>query len=197
VVRLHLPNISKSFQFIQVGMIQLHYFTAADFDQLIQWIDTESLLINWSGSLFSFPLTHSSMEWYIRNTNDLETADALIYKAVDSSTGETIGHISLGGISRKNKSARISRVLIGNSANKGKGYCKQMINEILKIGFDQMQLHRISLGVYDYNTAALKCYQSAGFSIEGTMREVLLHEGKWWSLIEMGILENEWQQKKA
>jgi RimJ/RimL family protein N-acetyltransferase len=176
-------------------MIKLEFFTKDDFEQLIQWIDTESLLISWSGSLFSFPLTQSSMEWYLGDTNDLNTSGALVYKAVETETGETIGHISLGGISRKNKSARISRVLIGNAANKGKGYCKQMITEVLKVGFDEMQLHRISLGVYDYNTAALKCYQAAGFSIEGTMREVLLHEGKWWSLIEMGILENEWQQK--
>jgi RimJ/RimL family protein N-acetyltransferase len=176
-------------------MIRLEYFTKDDFEQLIQWIDTETLLINWSGSLFSFPLSQSSMEWYIKDTNDVEKSDALVYKAVDSETGTTVGHISLGGISRKNKSARISRVLIGDADNKGKGYCKKMINEILKIGFDQMQLHRISLGVYDYNTAALKCYQSAGFSIEGTMREVLFQDGKWWSLIEMAILEQEWQQK--
>jgi RimJ/RimL family protein N-acetyltransferase len=176
-------------------MIKLEFFTKDDFEQLIQWIDTESLLISWSGSLFSFPLTQSSMEWYLGDTNDLNTSGALVYKAVETETGETIGHISLGGISRKNKSARISRVLIGNAANKGKGYCKQMITEVLKVGFDEMQLHRISLGVYDYNTAALKCYQAAGFSIEGTMRDVLLHDGKWWSLIEMGILENEWQQK--
>ena len=178
-------------------MIKLEFFTKDDFEQLMQWIDTESLLISWSGSLFSFPLTQSSMEWYLGDTNDLNTSGALVYKAVETETGETIGHISLGGISRKNKSARISRVLIGDAANKGKGYCKQMITEVLKIGFDEMQLHRISLGVFDYNTAALKCYQAAGFSIEGTLREVLLHEGKWWSLIEMGILENEWHQKKA
>jgi RimJ/RimL family protein N-acetyltransferase len=177
-------------------MIKLEFFTKDDFEQLIQWVDTESLLISWSGSLFSFPLTQSSMEWYLGDTNDLNTSGALVYKAVETETGETIGHISLGGISRKNKSARISRVLIGNAANKGKGYCKQMITEVLKVGFDEMQLHRISLGVYDYNTAALKCYQAAGFSIEGTMRDVLLHDGKWWSLIEMGILENEWHQNK-
>lgn len=176
-------------------MIRLEFFTKDDFEQLIQWIATETLLINWSGSLFSFPLTQSSMEWYIKDTNDVEKSDAIVYKAVDSDTGETVGHISLGGISRKNKSARISRVLIGDDANKGKGYCKQMITEILKVGFDQMQLHRISLGVYDYNVAALKCYQSAGFNIEGTMREVLLHDGKWWSLIEMGILEQEWKNR--
>lgn len=178
-------------------MIRLEFFTKDDFEQLIQWIDTETLLINWSGSLFSFPLTQSSMEWYIKDTNDLLKSDALVYKAVDTDTGKTVGHISLGGISRKNKSARISRVLIGDASNKGKGYCKQMITEILKVGFDQMQLHRISLGVYDYNIAALKCYKAAGFSVEGTMREVLLHDGQWWSLIEMGILEQEWKSKHA
>lgn len=178
-------------------MIRLEFFTKEDFEQLIQWIDTETLLINWSGSLFSFPLTQKSMEWYIKDSNDLEKSDAMIYKAIDSDTGETVGHISLGGISRKNKSARISRVLIGDVSNKGKGYCKQMVTEILKVGFDQMQLHRISLGVYDYNIAALKCYQAAGFSIEGTMREILLHDGQWWSLIEMGILEHEWKNRNG
>lgn len=175
-------------------MIRLEYFEQKDFDQLINWINTEELLINWAGSLFSFPLTTNSMEWYLGDTNSLEKSDALIYRVVEVETGETVGHISLGGISRKNRSARISRVLIGDSKNKGKGYCKQMIKAVLKIGFEEMNLHRISLGVYDYNSSALKCYQSAGFKIEGTMRDVLLHKEKWWSLIEMGILEDEWRE---
>lgn len=175
------------------AMIRLEYFEPTDFDQLINWINTEELLINWAGSLFSFPLTKASMEWYLSNTNDPEKSDALVYKVVEEESGETIGHISLGGISRKNRSARISRVLIGNENSKGKGYCKQMIKAVLKIGFENLQLHKVSLGVYDFNSSALKCYQSAGFTIEGTMRDVLLHKEKWWSLIEMGILEDEWR----
>lgn len=178
-------------------MIRLEYFEQSDFDQLIKWISSEELLINWAGSLFSFPLTQASMEWYLGDTNDLAKSDALVYKVVEVETGETVGHISLGGISRKNRSARISRVLIGNEESKGKGYCKQMIKAVLKIGFEELNLHRISLGVYDFNTSALKCYQSSGFVIEGTMRDVLLHKGKWWSLIEMGILENEWNERKS
>jgi RimJ/RimL family protein N-acetyltransferase len=174
-------------------MIRLEYFEPKDFDQLINWINTEELLINWAGSLFSFPLTQSSMEWYLGNTNNPEKSDALIYRVVEAASGETIGHISLGGISRKNRSARISRVLIGEENNKGKGYCKQMIKAVLKIGFEELQLHKVSLGVYDFNSSALKCYQAAGFTIEGTMRDVLLHKEKWWSLIEMGILEEEWK----
>ena len=176
-------------------MIRLEHFEKTDFDQLISWLNSEELLINWAGSLFSFPLTRSSMEWYLRDTNNLQTSDALVYKAVEEETGKVIGHISLGGISRKNRSARISRVLIGDDENKGKGYCKQMIRAIIQIGFEDLNLHRISLGVYDYNASALKCYEACGFKIEGTMRDVLLYKEKWWSLIEMAILEHEWEKK--
>jgi len=177
-------------------MIRLEYFEEKDFEQLINWINTEALLVNWAGSLFSFPLTTASMKWYLGDTNNKKESDALVFRVVEEETGETVGHISLGGISRKNRSARISRVLIGDDKNKGKGYCRQMITEVLKIGFDEMNLHRISLGVYDYNISALKCYQSAGFKTEGTMRDVLLYKGEWWSLIEMGILETEWNAMK-
>jgi RimJ/RimL family protein N-acetyltransferase len=178
-------------------MIRLEYFTKDDFPQLIDWINTDELLMNWAGSLFSFPLTQNSMDWYIENTNDLKKSDAFVYKVVDANSRETVGHISLGGISRKNKAGRISRVLIGSGEHKGKGYCRDMVKAILKIGFEDLKLHRISLGVYDFNSTALKCYLSAGFSIEGTMRDVLLYKDKWWSLIEMSILEDEWNSNQS
>ena len=114
-------------------MIRLEKFGKEDFDQLINWIDSEALMINWSGSLFSFPLNTDSLLWYIEDTNDIETSDAFVYKAIDVDTNKTIGHISLGGISRKNNSARISRVLVGNKEDKNKGYGAQMVNAVLKI----------------------------------------------------------------
>lgn len=160
---------------------------------MISWINSEELLMNWAGSTFSFPLTHKSMEWYLEKTNDRESSDAFLYKVVDVETEEVVGHISLGSISRKNRSARISRVLIGSGEHKGKGYCRDMIMAVLKFGFNELKLHRISLGVYDSNTAALKCYQSSGFTIDGRMRDILRFRDEWWTLIEMSILEDEWR----
>lgn len=171
-------------------MIRLEYFERSDFEQLINWIDSEELLMNWAGSLFSYPLTIESLEWYINDTNDPANSEAMVYKAVDTITGQTVGHISLGSLSPRNRSGRITRVLVG-PAYQGKGYCCQMVKALLKIGFEQMQLHRISLGVYDFNTAALKCYQKAGMTIEGTNRDCLLYKGQWWSLVEMSMLEGE------
>lgn len=176
-------------------IIRLEYFTKDDFQQLIHWIHDEHLLTNWAGSLFSFPLTESGLAWYIEDTNDLQKSDALIYKAVDTKTGEAVGHISLGGISRKNRSARISRVLVGDNAEKGRGICTEMITAVAKIGFEELNLHRISLGVYDFNASAIRCYEKAGFVKEGLQRDILRYANQYWSLIEMSMLEDEWKER--
>lgn len=174
-------------------MIKLEYFERGDFDKLMEWIQDDELLMNWSGSLFSYPLSVEGLEWYIEDVNDMDTSDVFVYRAVDAANGNMVGHISLGGISKKNRSGRISRVLVGNPNDHGKGYCRDMVLAVLKIGFEELKLHRISLGVYDFNIAAIKCYQKAGLTIEGTTRDSLWFKDKWWSLVEMSILEEEWR----
>lgn len=176
-------------------MIVLEYFGRNDFGQLMDWIKDDELLMNWSGSLFNYPLTIKSLEWYIDDVNDINNFDAFIYKAVDTGSGKTVGHISLGSISKKNKSGRISRVLVGGNDNRGRGCCQEMVKAVLKIGFEELQLHRISLGVYDFNTAAINCYKKSGLIVEGITRDVLNFKGNWWSLIEMSILEEEWNNR--
>ncbi|SHL77611.1 GNAT family N-acetyltransferase [Hymenobacter psychrotolerans] len=173
-------------------MIRLEYFTPADFTQLISWITDPKLLMNWSGSLFSFPLTEDKLAWYLADTNDPATSDALIYKAIETKTGEVVGHISLGGISRKNSAARISRVLVGNSTARRRGICQGIMKAVLRIGFEELGLHRIDLGVYDFNTAAIRCYGKAGMQQEGLSRDILKYEDEYWSLIEMSMLDHEW-----
>ena len=178
-------------------MIRLAYFGPEDFQQLIDWIKDEHLLTNWSGAMFRFPLTKEKLQWYIDGTNDRDTSDAFVYKAIDTTTNQTVGHISLGGISRKNKSARISRVLVGNTCERGKGVCTAMIKAVLKIGFEELHLHKISLGVYDFNKGAIRCYEKAGLVKEGVMRDVLKYDDTYWSLVEMSMLEEEWRQIAA
>ncbi|MEO6253888.1 MAG: GNAT family protein [Ferruginibacter sp.] len=173
-------------------MIRLEPFGQSDFQQLINWIDTEELLIKWSGSLFTFPLTTKSLDWYIKNTNVLNKSDAFVYKAVESDTGEVVGHISLGGLSWKNRSSRISRVLVGPGSQQ-KGYCQQMTKAVLQIGFEELGLHRIALGVYENNKSAINCYLKSGFNIEGVSRDILWFNNEFLSMVEMGILEAEWR----
>jgi len=180
-------------------MIRLEPFTPADFNQLIAWINDERLMKEWSGSLFSFPLTEESLAWYLEGANDFKKPEVFVYKAVNTKDDTVVGHISLGSISERDKAGRITRVLVGSKAERGKGVCCRMIKAMLKIGFEDLGLHRISLGVYDFNEAAIRCYLKAGFKQEGLMRDVVRHGDGYWSMVEMGILEDEWRamQKPA
>lgn len=172
-------------------MVELKYFERSDFKQLIDWIDSSAFLLQWGGPGFDYPLTETQLEKYIENSNN-ENAETMVYKVVDHETGETLGHISLGKIDRKNKSARIGKVLVGDKNTRGKGIGQQMMKEILKIAFDELQLHRVSLGVFDFNVSAIACYEKAGFIKEGLLRDSRKNGHEYWGLWELSILENEW-----
>lgn len=176
-------------------MIKLAAFTPDDFDQLIAWMNTPELLNAWSGGLFSFPLKRSSLQWYIEDTNDFSSSECFIYKVVETETGRSVGHISLGGLSKRHLSARITRVFL-SPETRGKGYCAEMMRQALEIGFEKLQLHRISLGVYLPNDAAIKCYERSGMRSEGIQKDVIRHSGKFLSQMEMAILRPEWERLK-
>ncbi|RDW21190.1 GNAT family N-acetyltransferase [Oceanobacillus chungangensis] len=178
-------------------MVELKYFERPDFEQLIYWIDSTEFLLQWGGPGFHYPLDKDQLEKYIYNAN-LDGSETLIYKVIDKESEDTIGHISLGKIDRKNKSARVGKVLVGDKDTRGKGIGQQMIKEILGIAFDELQLHRVSLGVFDFNVSAIACYEKAGFIKEGLHRDSRKNGNEYWSLWEMSILENEWKEiKKA
>jgi RimJ/RimL family protein N-acetyltransferase len=172
-------------------MVELKYFERSDFDQLIKWVASAEFLLQWSGSQFDYPLNEAQLEQYIENANH-DDSERLVYKVIDTETEEVVGHISLGKIDRKNKSARVGKVLVGESKARSKGIGQQMIKEILKIAFDELHLHRVTLGVFDFNAPAIRCYEKAGFVKEGLHRDTNKIGDEYWSLWEMSILEDEW-----
>jgi RimJ/RimL family protein N-acetyltransferase len=175
-------------------MIKLEFFTPDDFQLLIDWISDEDLLMNWAGTQFRFPLTKEKLDWYIQDTNNFDESGTLVYKAIDANTGLVVGHISLTAINRRNRSARITRVLVGSTAHRGKGLGEQITKALMQIGFEDIGLHRMSLGVYDFNEPAIRCYKKCGFNVDGILRDISRHGDAYWSLMEMSILENEWKE---
>ncbi|MBS5883873.1 GNAT family protein [Clostridium sp.] len=66
----------------------------------------------------------------------------------------------------------------------------------MDIAFNKLNLHRIDLGVFDFNEAAIACYKKAGFIIEGSFRECRKINEQYWSLINMSILEDDYKNLK-
>lgn len=78
----------------------------------------------------------------------------------------------------------------------GKGYGTDAMRVILRYGFAELNLRRVSLNVFAYNPRAVRSYEKAGFQFEGKVRGWLQREGRRWDVIFMGILREEWQEKQ-
>lgn len=171
-------------------MIALRPFDRTDFATLIGWIPSPEFLLQWAGPQLTYPLDAAQLD---RSLQEAQTdpPSRLIFTAVEN--GTPIGHIELARIDRRNRSATLARVLVGESSQRGRGVGLQMVRDILRIGFDQVGLHRIDLVVFDFNASAIACYERAGFVREGCLREARRFGDTYWTLVQMSILEEEWR----
>lgn len=163
-------------------MVRLEKFRKDDYDRLIQWVGSEELMIQFAGPAFNFPITNEQLDQYTSAEN------RLVFRVEDEVSGEVIGHAELNSIDRKNKSARICRILVGDEKNRDKGFGKAIIKELVRIGFEELQLHRLDLGVFDFNHQGIRCYKSCGFEIEGLFRENYKVGDKYWSTYNMSMI---------
>lgn len=102
-----------------------------------------------------------------------------------------IGGCGINKLDWKNSVATIG-IFIGNEDYWSKGYGSDALNILIKFIFEQMNIHKIKLGVYSYNKRAIKCYEKCGFKKEGVLREELFRDGKYHDVIIMGILKDEY-----
>jgi RimJ/RimL family protein N-acetyltransferase len=174
-------------------VIELIPFTEADVDPLLGWIRSLEELLFWTASSFGFPLNREHITQHMRDC--AARGDRLIFKAVDSASGEAVGYVELGALDARNRSARIGRVLIAPQA-RGRGLGVEMMRAALAHAFDVLRVHRAELGVFDVNPRALACYERAGFRREGMRRESFAVPeelgGGYWSEITMSVLASEW-----
>ena len=63
-------------------------------------------------------------------------------------------------------------------------------------GFNNLNLNRISLRVYENNPRAIRSYEKAGLTIEGRQRQAHYDEGQFFDIFLMSILRSEWQENQ-
>ncbi len=81
---------------------------------------------------------------------------------------------------------------LGEAEFWGKGYGSEAMHLALRYAFNELNFHRVTLGVFEYNQRAIRSYQKVGFVEEGRIRGEFLRQGKRWDMIFMGILREEW-----
>ena len=138
-------------------MLKLEPFTQDDFSKLISWIDTKRELVQFAGDLFTYPLSEDQLHAY------LSQEKLVAKKIIHIESGEVIGHCELNFL---NEYPRLSRILIGNKQNRGLGYGAKIIRLMIDAIQKEIPTKQVELGVFGYNTNAIKLYKKEGFVIQ-------------------------------
>lgn len=173
-------------------MLRLRPYKACDAERITSWIKNEEALRKWSADRFgSFPLTPEKLnEKYLKNNGDSEDPDNFFPMVAFDEDG-IVGHLILRFADSEKSVVRFGFVIIDDSI-RGMGYGKEMLRLAINYGFNILKASKITLGVFENNTAAYYCYKSSGFTeCKNNSSYTLTINGKSydWNCIEMELLK--------
>jgi [ribosomal protein S5]-alanine N-acetyltransferase len=145
-----------------------------------------------------FPSTAEDLEKYYSEV--CGSRSQVMLAIVDKKSGQHIGNVKLGPIHWIHRNATFG-ILIGEKKFWGKGVGLEATKLMVEYGFTRLNLHRIDLGVFADHETAVRCYEKAGFKVEGRMREDLFmggaNGGQYKDRLWMGLLRAEYDSARG
>ncbi len=139
------------------------------------------------------PLTQMEEEdWLEDLKNSKDTIHFSIIISNKHGSEILIGNCGIHNINWKNRVGEAG-IVIGEKQYQNKGYGTETMELLLEYGFTTVNLNRIELNVYDYNSRALKLYKKLGLTEEGRRRQSVWIKGSYHDAIMMGMLAKEWR----
>jgi RimJ/RimL family protein N-acetyltransferase len=109
-------------------------------------------------------------------------------------TDRLVGTCAFSQLDGDNGSA-LYHITLGEHDAWGRGLGTEATDLMLEHAFDHLGLHRVSLTVFGFNERAVASYRKSGFVHEGTLRQAVSRDGRYWDEIQMAILEDEWRRR--
>lgn len=161
-------------------MIGLRPYKHCDAGIIAAWAGDEETFHKWGGDRFgSFPVSAEVIhEKYTDKNGDCEEADNFYpWIAFDDRRG-AVGHFIMRYLNGDSRIWRFGWVIV-DPAVRGRGYGTDMLRAGLRYAFGFLGAEKVTIGVYENNGPAHRCYQKAGFA------DRYLTEGSPWNIIEM------------
>ena len=140
----------------------------------------------------TFPSTSEDLDRFYQEVTG--SRNQVLLAIIDTKSNQHIGNVKLGPIHWVHRSATFG-ILIGDKKYWGKGIGLEATRLMVEYGFTRLNLRRIDLGVFADHDSAVRCYERAGFKVEGRMRQALFRDGEYKDRLWMGLLRAEYHPK--
>jgi len=136
--------------------------------------------------------TRTLLERRVRQTRIEAEGDAILLAAVDAETGRMVGEFMLRFTSAKSRQGEIGWSI--HPDVQGRGLATEGAREMLRLGFDELGLHRIVAESDQRNAASLRVMERLEMRREAHFIENEFLKGEWVGSIVCAMLEAEWRQ---
>jgi RimJ/RimL family protein N-acetyltransferase len=137
----------------------------------------------------------AKLELRIRQTRIKSEGDAILLAVVETATGRMIGELMLRLASSLSRQGEVGWSI--HPDVQGRGLATEGATELLRLGFDQLGLHRIHAGADSRNTGSIRVMEKLGMRREALFVEAELFKGEWAGDVIYAILEDEWRERSS
>jgi diamine N-acetyltransferase len=169
--------------------IRLRAAERADLPLFVLWLNDPEVRL---GLELFLPFSLVEEErWYERMLDSPAAEHVLVIEANDQDTWRAIGTCGLHNIDWRARAAEAG-ISIGDKTCWNLGYGTDVMRLLLQHGFDTLNLNRVYLRVFANNLRAIRCYEKAGFVLEGRLRQAHFQNGEYLDILLMSVLRSEW-----
>ncbi len=189
-----MPDEQRSWagpRFIMGQGITLRRLEAGDLTHIRRWLDDPELRTLIGATA---PMTEEdAARWFARVDSDPSRAWFVVVADEDD---RVVGEAGLLRLVPEWRTTDMT-VIIGERADRGKGFGSEAGRLVLDFAFNYLGLHRVAIGVVGFNHAALSFWRKLGFRDEGLQRDGYFHDGAFHDFVMMSILEDDWRERHA
>ena len=154
---------------IHDGHIQMiKSYTSSDFNLLAAWVTDADLLLQFSGTDFSYPLTEQQIAAYCTLHPDRRFYIGYTVDGLPFAFGEIIP--------QESGCPRLARILVGEPVYRGQGLGRYFIRLLLEECKRLYNTDTVELFTWEKNHAAIRCYESVGFKFLPERCKEMVHE---------------------
>lgn len=175
---------------IDLGDFLLRALEMKDVDHLYQFRNDWEVIRTVGG--FSAGYSRVNLEdWIKRHSN---RPDEVLWTIAEKDSDRCVGHVGLYQIDNRVRKGQFA-ILIGDRELWGKGLGTRVTKTVVTWAFEQLNLHKVTLGVLTTNARAIRIYETLGFRSEGILRHDQFRDGEFLDLMLMAVFEDEWRSR--
>ncbi|WP_165253947.1 GNAT family protein [Adlercreutzia sp. ZJ304] len=153
----------------------------SDAKGMLEWMHDDNI-----ASVFQYNFRSMTLDDVLTFIEQTKQGGLSLHFAIVDANDEYMGTVSLKNIDNKNRNAEYA--ISTRAKAHGTGIANRATLDVLHYAFRELNLHKVYLNVRTDNVRANRFYEKVGFEFEGTSKDMLCIDDKYYDLNWYGIL---------